>query len=259
MIKIPESSAADLEIHVRYIAMHSEKKRIAFMEEWLAKEHVSFDRSHGVKVDCAEKIASYDPAQRLKRFGFGMTPAEIGCFLAHKACWEESLAENITMLILESDVSPVTPGALRQLLCDIGQNLKEDDKTLIRLHGIFPKNEKFSRSISRLSGDYRLVQTLFDPMGAGAYVVTPYSSATLLESSLTFFEPVDVFLSHTWRYQLPFRTVKPYPFEVAEFPSVIGEDRRRPRQSLFKRLSIEFNRALDDWRRLVYLPRHFWD
>lgn len=247
------------DIHVRYIAMPSEFDRIQFMEEWLVKEHVSFDRSNGVKVAHADEVASYDPSQRLKRFGFGMTPAEIGCFLAHKACWEASVAENITMLILESDVSPVKPGSIRQLIHDIGQRLEEDDRTLVRLHGIFPKNEKFSRPISKLSEDYLLVQTLFDPMGAGAYVVTPYSSAKLLESSLFFFEPVDVFLSHTWRYRLPFRTVKPYPFEVAEFPSVIGEDRRRPRQSFFKRLSIELNRASDDWRRLVYLPRHFWD
>ena len=247
------------DIHVRYIAMSSEFDRIQFMEEWLAKEHVSFDRANGVKVAYADEVASYDLAQRLKRFGFGMTPAEIGCFLAHKACWEESVAENIAILILESDVSPVQPRLLKQLLQDISQKVEEDDRMVIRLHGIFPKNEKFSRSISRLSGDYRLVQTLFDPMGAGAYVVTPYSSAKLLQSSLTFFEPVDVFLSHTWRYQLPFRTVKPYPFEVAEFPSVIGEDRRRPRQSLFKRLSIESNRAFDDLRRLIYLPRHFWD
>jgi len=246
------------DIHVRYIAMPSEFDRIQFMEDWLVKEHVSFDRSNGVKVAHADEVASYDPSQRLKRFGFGMTPAEIGCFLAHKACWEASTAENITMLILESDVSPVQPGVISQLLHDLDQKLEEDDRTLIRLHGIFPKNEKFLRSISKLSGDYRLVQTLFDPMGAGAYVVTPYSSAKLLESSLTFFEPVDVFLSHTWRYRLPFRTVKPYPFEVADFPSVIGEDRRRPRQSLCKRLSIELNRAFDDWRRLVYLPRHFW-
>jgi hypothetical protein len=87
------------------------------MEKWLAKEHVCFrEISVELRSIALQKIASYDPAQRLKRFGFGMTPAEIGCFLAHKACWEESVAENITMLILESDVAPVTPGALRQLL-----------------------------------------------------------------------------------------------------------------------------------------------
>jgi glycosyl transferase family 25 len=259
MLKMSESSAANLEIHVRYIAMHSETKRIAFMEEWLAGEHVSFYRSSGVTVSCEAEVASYDAAKRIKRFGFGMTVPEIGCFLAHKACWEASVAKNIVVLILESDVSPVQPGLLRQLLQDLSQKVEEDDRIVIRLHGIFPKNEKVSRTISILSSGYQLVQTLFDPMGAGAYVVTPYSSAKLLESSLTFFEPVDVFLSHTWRYQLPFRTVKPYPFEVAEFPSVIGEDRRRPRQSLFKRLSIELNRAFDDLRRLIYLPRHFWD
>lgn len=257
-MKPPQIFTADREIHVRYIAMSSEIDRIRFMEEWLAGEDVSYERSNGIKVSDKSKVVEYDAAQRLKRFGFDMTAAEIGCFLAHKACWEVSAVENITILILESDVCPVQPGSIGQLLQDIGQKLDENDRSLVRLHGIFPKNEKVSRTVSRLSSDYRLVQTLFDPMGAGAYVVTPYVSARLLKCSEIFFEPVDVFLSHTWRYRLPFRAIKPYPFEVEEFPSVIGEDRRRPRQTRFKRLSIELNRAFDDWRRLLYLPRHFW-
>lgn len=247
------------EVTIKYIATPSEIERIAFMERWLMEEKVEFMRVDGVLVDDPHLVESYDRPRRLSRYGFDMSASEIGCFLAHKACWEASVAENIAVLILESDVRPVQPGLLSLLLQNIGQQLDEDDRNLIRLHGIFPKNEKFSRSISRLSADYQIVQTLFDPMGAGAYVVTPYCSAKLLASSRIFFEPVDVFLSHTWRYRLPFRTIKPYPFEVADFPSVIGEDRKRPRQSLFKRLSIELNRAFDDWRRLVYLPRHFWD
>ena len=246
------------EIKIKYIATPSEIERIAFMEGWLAKENVDFNRVDGVLVDAPHLVGSYDRSKRLRRYGFDMSASEIGCFLAHKACWEASEAENISVLILESDVFPVRSGSIRRLLQDIEQQLEENDKNLIRLHGIFPRNEKFLRTVSKFSDDYRLVQTLFDPMGAGAYVVTPDASIRLLECSETFFEPVDIFLSHTWRYRLPFRTLKPYPFRVGNFPSVIGEDRRRPSQSLFRRLTIELNRATDDWRRLIYLPKHFW-
>ena len=246
------------EITVRYIASLSEVERVAFMEQWLVDEGVRFKRMDGVILDDPRFASCYDDDKRVARYGFSMTASEVGCFLAHRACWEASVAENISVLILESDVSPVQPGFVRQLLHDIGHKLEANDKNLIRLHGIFPKNEKVSRTVCKFSGDYRLVQTLFDPMGAGAYVVTSFSAARLLECSETFFEPVDVFLSHTWRYRLPFRTLKPYPFRVGDFPSVIGEDRRRPSQSLSRRLTIEKNRAIDDWRRLIYLPKHFW-
>lgn len=92
----------------------------------------------------------------------------------------------LTVLILESDARPVRPGLIKRLLQNIGKKLKEDDRTLVRLHGIFPKNERESRTVPRLSGDYQLVQTLFDPMGAGAYIVKPYASSKSLASSESF-------------------------------------------------------------------------
>ena len=243
-------------INVAYIASREEVDRVLFMEEWLANEGLPFERSNGVVVDNAQLVSAYDVKKRLDRYGFGMTASEVGCFLAHRNCWLKSVKSQLPLLVLESDVRPATLGELGKLLVEIEEHIDTFD--MVRLHGIFERNECLSRPIRELSSGHTIVQTLGDPMGAGAYIITPHAAAKLLQKSESFYEPLDVFISHTWFHKLRFRGVKPYPFQVADFPSVIGEDRRRPSQNVIQRLRIELNRASDDLKRVLYMPTHFF-
>lgn len=240
-------------IHLRYIAMDHEVERIAHMESWLSELVLPYQLSRGVRVDTTSSH-QYDSLKRCKRFGYDLRPSEIGCFLAHKKCWEECVTLNEPTLVLESDMRPVNASYLIPLLDQLYDKLASFD--LVRLHGIFKQNERGSRNIQCLSNGYSLRQCLGDPMGAGAYLITPDAARRLLRDSTTFYQPVDVFLGSTWIHKLRFRTVKPYPFETADFESVIG-DRRRPKQSLSERISIEGHRFIDDLKRLLYLPRGF--
>lgn len=159
-----------------------------------------------------------------------------------------------TTLILESDIRPVGSDFLNELVSKLGSLV--DDYDLLRLHGIFERNEFCTRKVRDLNAHYSLQQCLGDPMGAGAYIITPVAAKVLLGCSESFYQPVDVFLGATWTHRLRFRTVKPYPFVTADFESVIG-DRRLPKQSLTQRLSIEAHRFLDDVKRIAYMPRDF--
>ena len=238
-----------------FIALDDENERIDFMTSWLAKSGLTdWVRSPGVFVKSPADVDGYDESSRLARYGYPMSNSEMGCFLAHRKCWEYAVSRENFVLILESDVIFSGQAELTQILDSILNKTVCWD--LVRLHGIFEKNEKLSRTLTKLNDGYVLKQTLGDPMGAGAYLVSPSGAEKLLSASVSFFQPVDVFLAESWRHRARFRAVKPYPFAVRKFASVIGH-RARPKQSTLERLSIEGHRFVDDLCRLAYLPIAF--
>ena len=240
---------------VIYIAAASEAARIQFMESWLNKTGCVYSRIDGVELRNSLAVPCYDREKRLSRFGFDMTLSEIGCFLAHRKSWELVGESSQPALILESDCYLNHGIDLSALLRELSAYL--EPREMVRLHGIFERNEVFRRRVHTLEQGFELVQCLGDPRGTAAYFITPTVARQLYSASERFFEPVDVFLGKTWFHRVSFRTVKPYPFSVEEFPSVIGE-RRRPKQSIKERLTIELCRAGDDCKRILYMPWHFW-
>ena len=238
-----------------YIALPSEYDRRANIEKWLASTTFQYSWV------CAKKGSddvnhSYCERERIKRFGFPMSEPEIGCFLSHKECWQYVVASNKTSVVLESDAVPLDLDSLVELIKIIEKPEMESRYDLIRLAGVFPDNEKFPRTVACL-GASRLLQFHGDPMGAAAYVVTPSAARKLIECSRRFFLPVDVYLGLTWLHRLRVRTIRPYPIQALSFDSVIGE-RRRPKQTRSERLRIELNRASDDFKRLMYIPFHYF-
>ena len=246
-----------MDVDVLYIALNRESDRIIFMNDWLSSSGVKFERISGIEVEDGGAEERYDRASRLQKFGYDLTAAEVGCFLAHRKCWSHCETTGRLTMILESDIYPTADENLSALIASI--NSARNDFDLLRLHGIFEQNELLVRRIAPLEKipNLDIYQTLGDPMGAGAYVLTPTAAGRLLEKSNRFHEPLDVFLASTWKHRLRFRVIKPYPFKLKEFESVIGE-RRRPKQSVIHRLKIELARAIDDLKRIAYLPWHFW-
>mgnify|MGYP001117414171 CR=1 FL=1 len=245
-------------ILVRYIALESEVQRIASMEQWLpvCLEGAPYARIPGVVISDIESAVEYIGELRLKRFGYHMTNNEIGCFLAHRECWKNCVQADKPMMIFEGDVAPER-GSYTSLLTNALVN-RTEFFDIVRLHGVFERNEVLNRKVLSLPGPYNLVQSLGDVMGSAAYFLKPSAAFALLKASSRFFVPVDVFLGSTWLHRQRFRAVKPYPFLTYDFPSTIGEDRRRPKQNLVDRLRIEAARMSDDLRRLAYLPTHFF-
>lgn len=241
-----------------FIAQDIEEDRIAFMERWLAASGLhDWKRMPGVSVECFGNQSLYSDAKRMKRFGYSMSLSEIGCFLAHRNCWEYALNTGEHVLVLESDVGLLPEINLSDLLDGLIENAGVWD--IVRLHGIFERNELVTRQVLPLINTpaFELRQSLGDPMGAGAYLISAVGAKKLLEASRSFYQPVDVFLGSYWMHRCVFRVVKPYPFFVQSFRSTIGR-RVRPRQNIIERLKIESCRCFDDVRRLIYLPFHFF-
>ena len=242
-------------INVLYIAMDQESSKIESMEQWLGRTVPRYQRLPGVLFDADTYPYFYDEHKRHSRYGFGMTRGELGCFLAHRKAWKDCIDSARVTLVLESDVRPTNQADFPRLFDALSERSNFFD--ILRLHGVFENNELFRRRITDLSCGYSMYQTLGDPMGTGGYVITPKAANTLLECSSKIYQPVDVFLSSVWFHRLRFRTIKPYPLCVVDYPSTIGDDRRRPNQSLFRRLKIESCRAIDDAKRIAYMPYNF--
>lgn len=238
-----------------YIALDSELQRIQFMESWLRASGIEeWSRVPGIIVDELDCERLYDSRKRISRFGYPLSRSEVGCFLAHRQCWQIAVDLNREVLVLESDVKLCVPDKFAGLVSELQAVRSSWD--LVRFHGIFEKNEIMNRMIKQFENDFGLMQSLGDPMGGGAYVVSPHGAAKLLRASEPFYQPVDVFLASHWIHRARFRSVKPYPFTIERFASSIG-DRVRPKQTALQRLSIESHRFLDDIKRILYTPLNF--
>ena len=238
-----------------FIALPSEERRIALLESWLRKTPLNFMWMSAKKGD-DDLYGQYKDDERRKRYGFPMSPAEVGCFLSHQLCWHAVADNGETAIILESDASPTSLDSFVRLIDYLALPSVANSFDIVRLSGVFPHNEKFPRVIQSLEG-FQLIQPLGDPMGSAAYVVTPDAARKLIDCSKEFFVPLDVFLGSTWKHHLRVRSLRPYPIETLDCESVIG-DRRRPKQSKLERVQIEFHRAYDDIKRILYIPFHYW-
>jgi len=252
--------------NIFFIALDSEKDKISEMEAWLQLTHLEYERVTGVVVENYSSVKNYDRETRLKKYGYDFLKSEIGCFLAHRKCWEKITKTNVPSLIMESDVFLSNTELLKKILDDI---VKTDTSDIVRLSGIFENNEIFKRIVYKGTNGTEIYQTLGDPVGAAAYFIFPNAAKILLKFSESFFDPVDIFLGSVWIHKLRYRTVKPYPLSIrgpqnqntdmkkTTLDSSIG-DRIKPKQSYQKRLKIEAFRFKNDLKKILYLPFNFF-
>jgi len=252
--------------NIFYIALDSEKDKISEMETWLQLTCLDYKRVEGVIVKSYSSVINYDRKTRLKKYGYDFLKSEIGCFLAHRKCWEKIARTDVPALIMESDVFLSNVELLKGILDDIIESTNSD---IVRLSGIFENNEIIKRKVYTGSNGTEIYQTLGDPVGAAGYFVFPNAAKLLLKFSESFFDPVDIFLSSVWVHKLRYRTIKPYPLYIRgpqnqnsdinqiTMASSIG-DRIKPKQSYPERLKIEIFRLKNDLKKILYLPFNFF-
>jgi len=252
--------------NIFYIALDTEKEKISEMESWLQLTCLEYKRVKGVIIKSYTSVKSYDRKTRQKKYGYDFLKSEIGCFLAHRNCWEKTVKTDLPSLIMESDVFIENADLLKKILDDI---VDSSDSDIVRLSGIFENNEIIKRKVYTGSNGTEIYQTLGDPVGAAGYFVFPNAAKLLLKFSESFFDPVDIFLSSVWVHKLRYRTIKPYPLYIRgpqnqnsdinqiTMASSIG-DRIKPKQSYPERLKIEIFRLKNDLKKILYLPFNFF-
>lgn len=179
-----------------------------------------------------------------------LSPGEIGCFASHHRLWQECVAADRPLLVLEDDflLAPEARGVIDRLP-DIVRRFR-----YVRLAASLPRA---SRPVERLP-DGRSVSLLAKgPHGTVAYALTPEAAALLLVHATTWREPVDHFVDSFWIHGLLPFCITPCPVGCPRGGSLI-EPSRFDRGRGLERLTRRLVRLPRTVRRLAYQASPAW-
>ncbi|MEP6773756.1 MAG: glycosyltransferase family 25 protein [Polaromonas sp.] len=225
------------------ISLPEATARRAAIARQMAALGLTYSLIDGVRPD-STRLAElgYNERGRLLRYGYGMSPGEIGCFLAHRQAWRAVQSYGKKSLVLEDDV--LVPGLNAALL----EQLELAPYPIVRLAGVFEKRHKFV-------GDGPFAKYWGDPAGTAGYVLGPREAAQLLRRSARFYMAVDDFMEARHLHGINTYALLPYPVRQAGTDTQIGH-RLRPHLSGFARLRLMLVRIPIDlhkyFRRVIY-------
>jgi len=179
------------------------------------------------------------PAGKVKRLlGFDLTPNEIGCFLSHRAAWEECIANQTPTLVFEDDflLLPHFVDCVEQLLNH------PKDWQIVRLQALLETPSEQLKAFEH----FDLIRNHADPLGATAYLIQPAAAEVLLAYSREIYEPLDHFLEHQSKHGQVCLAAKPYPVDITKVVSTIADrpNDRKPIKGFAKNLR-SFYRWMD--------------
>ena len=162
-------------------------------------------------------LVQYDQRTRLVRFGYDLTPNQIGCYLSHMRCvraaWEGGVTQ---LLVLEDDValSDDFPVAIAEALA------LADTVECVRLYGA---RERQGLELARFDSGRRLVRLLAPTAGSQAYLLNRQGMAKLLRAGKSITMPYDMMFDRYWENGRQIHALLPYPVSARDVPSTIGE------------------------------------
>jgi len=179
-----------------------------------------------------------------------LTRGEIGCFASHYRLWEECIATDRPLLILEDDclLSADARGIIDRLP-DLVRRFR-----YLRLAGSIPRETK---SVERLPGGRAVGLLDKGPHGTVAYALTPEAAALLLVHADRWHEPVDLYVDSFWIHGLLPYCIAPYPVSCPRGGSLIEASRFDRDRGLVK-LSRQLVRIPRTLRRLAFQASPAW-
>jgi glycosyl transferase family 25 len=211
-----------------------------------------FDAVEGAELTPIELAAVYDSEANAKGFKRPLSPAEIGCYLSHRAIWRR-LAEGDadSALVFEDDLR-LLAGAAEAIERLNGFDLSD---VMVKLDGV----DGGGGEGLDIGGGFRLRQPIIQPPRTTGYVVGREAARRLLVARERFFRPVDIDLKHFWEHRVPILVLAPAIIphdEHPNAPSSLAEGREGVKPSgKFARLAanvayqIQFRAGLMRYRR----------
>jgi len=200
----------------------------------------------------AEEVPGYQHGRRLRELGYGLTKGEIGCFLAHKAAWEQVVRHKQVSIILEDDArldERLIPSLEPIAAAVAGKSM------VVRL---FSAKHPKHKSWRVLPGGYELVRPLSAGGSTVAYLITPESALRLLAGSRSFWLAVDEYMDDEAAHGAA--VLHGFPERVRhedEGASLVGS-RAKPRLSLLRKIGRELRRAVRNIRQAAHRELVLW-
>lgn len=199
-----------------------------------------------------QEVPGYDHPRRVRELGYGLTKGEIGCFLAHKAAWENISRRGETCLVLEDDAR--LESRLVPLLGQIAEAL-DGHVMLIRLYSVKHPRHKTWR---KLADGYEIVRPLSPGGSTVAYMLTPECARALVKGSQSFWLAVDEYMDDEASHGAPILHGFPELLRHEDEGASLVGARTKPPMSVSHKVAREWRRLLRNIRQSIHRERTLW-
>lgn len=189
------------------------------------------------------KIEGYNSPRRIKEKGHPLTLGEQACFLSHRALWLKCIYLNIPIVVIEDDVD------LAEEFYDFVEyaSINFSDYKYVRLGRAPIKNTFILPKISTIDGikdDAKLVKYNRGPSGAYGYIIYPEAAKRFVDSSVSFWMPVDDYMDCEYIHGVYNVGIEPPIVRYTDIQSEIGFSNRQQKgkRTLTSRIRKEWFR-----------------
>jgi glycosyl transferase family 25 len=181
-----------------------------------------------------------------------LVPGEIGCFASHYRLWQECVATQKPLLIIEDDC--VLEDGIKDVIAGLPGLLVS--YPYIRLAGHIPRRHGL---LCMLPDGRSLVRLGKGPLGTVAYAIAPEAAERFIRHANVWSRPVDNYIDTFWLHGVLPIAIMPYPIRPGRFPSmVVSHIAVRRAQRRFVRLSRAIYRHTHTVRRWLYKLTPAW-
>ncbi|MCY0386284.1 glycosyltransferase family 25 protein [Robbsia sp. Bb-Pol-6] len=180
------------------ISLPGALERRAFMKEQFSRLKIParFFDAIGIRPGSVDRIPGYDSAKRLHRFGYGLTPGEIGCYLSHRAVWRRFLdSDSDVCCVLEDD--GVLHGDFSERVADIVMARAHWD--FVRLYSLYRRG---ARPYCVTAGSRQLNWVACSAMSTLGYLLTRSAAEKLLIHTQDMMFTIDEVIDRHWEHGL---------------------------------------------------------
>lgn len=224
------------------IALRSAVERTDQVDRLIAASPVPcrrWDATDGRALSAEETARYHSPELHHPHYGFGLTAAEIGCFLSHRRIWQQIVDESLSHALIMEDDLELLPNF--EAVFDFALH-HAPPTSFIKFH----VHDFHGRGSPIVEVDgLSIVRPETIPLRATAQLVTRAAAERLLEQTRTFDRPVDTFLQMRWLHNVDILVA--HPRCTAEVSAQIGGSiinrHKRPRP-LFQSVLRECQRAI---------------
>jgi glycosyl transferase family 25 len=193
------------------INLDSATKRLNAISKNLYENKLSFRRISAVNINnlkTTTETGLYDNILNESIYFTALTSGEKGCFMSHQLAWQELLSSQHQFgLILEDDVE-FAANAVNSLLKALTW-LDTEEPRYLKLYAKRPQRGKI---VETHDGPLDIKLPKLPPLGTQAQALNRAAAELLLANSLSFGNPVDVFLQTWWIHKVQIGVLQPNAF-----------------------------------------------
>lgn len=195
------------------INLDKSQDRLAVCDDQLTQSKLCYERVPGVlgsALDEVEIAQVYDAKKNNWGYHKSLNKGEIGCYLSHRKAWQLIVEKEIDFAIVLEDDFTLTH-SLQDAIDTISQiDIPWD---CIKLAEFMNKRQS---SVVKTMNNFDLVKYDKLPCRTAAQAISRKGAEKLLQSTKTFYRPVDIDMQFWWEIDLIAYGLKPYPVLIEE-------------------------------------------